>query len=128
MAKTIDDLILEISSLINVLNNKNSGSGVSGYNTCSPAANSGSVDDVFNALNNSLINYKNRIESLSKTHKNYEDVLNNGELKDKIDKFINEIKIIHGTGTGRLKKGIWEYLKTNKNVDEFRIGRYGEGE
>ena len=55
---------------------------------------------------------------------------------DEVEKFIdqaivnniNEIKIIHGTGTGRLKKGIWEYLKTNKNVDEFRIGRYGEGE
>ena len=55
---------------------------------------------------------------------------------DEVEKFIdqavvnniNEIKIIHGTGTGRLKKGIWDYLKTNKYVDEFRLGRYGEGE
>lgn len=115
MAKTIDDLILEISSLINVLNNKNSGSGVSGYNTGSPAANSGSVDDVFNALNNSLINYKNRIESLSKTHKNYEDVLNNGELKDKIDKFINEINIINS----ELPKGVTKLKHSNSFFDKY---------
>lgn len=41
---------------------------------------------------------------------------------------IKEIKIIHGFGTGRLRAGIWNYLKTNRNVSEFRGGRYGEGE
>jgi DNA mismatch repair protein MutS2 len=55
---------------------------------------------------------------------------------DEVEKFIDqavvnnipEIRIIHGMGTGKLKKGIWDYLKTNKNVLEFRLGRYGEGE
>ncbi len=41
---------------------------------------------------------------------------------------LEEVKIIHGVGTGKLKAGIWEYLRKDKNVKEFRSGRYGEGE
>jgi len=41
---------------------------------------------------------------------------------------LEEVKIIHGVGTGKLKAGIWDYLRTNKNVKEYRSGRYGEGE
>lgn len=111
MAKTIDDLIVEISGLINVLNSSKG----TGYNIGSPAPNSGSVDDIFNSLNNSLINYKNRIESLSKTHKNYEDVLNNGELKDKINKFINEINIINS----ELPKGVTKLKHSNSFFDKY---------
>lgn len=39
-----------------------------------------------------------------------------------------EIKIIHGVGTGVLLKEIRAYLKTDKRVSEFRRGNYGEGE
>jgi DNA mismatch repair protein MutS2 len=39
-----------------------------------------------------------------------------------------EIKIIHGVGQGVLLKEIRNYLKTDKNVVEFRKGKYGEGE
>ena len=39
-----------------------------------------------------------------------------------------EVKIIHGVGAGILLKVIREYLKTDKNVLEFRRGKYGEGE
>ena len=39
-----------------------------------------------------------------------------------------EVKIIHGVGEGILLKAIREYLKTNKNVLEYRRGKYGEGE
>ena len=41
---------------------------------------------------------------------------------------IEEIKIVHGVGAGILLKVIREYLKTDKNVLEFRRGKYGEGE
>lgn len=41
---------------------------------------------------------------------------------------LEEIKIIHGVGSGVLLKTIREYLKSNKNVKEFRRGIYGEGE
>lgn len=39
-----------------------------------------------------------------------------------------EVKIIHGVGSGVLIKTVREYLKSNKNVKEFRRGKYGEGE
>ncbi len=41
---------------------------------------------------------------------------------------IEEIKIIHGVGSGVLLKSIRTYLKRDKNVAEFRRGAYGEGE
>ena len=41
---------------------------------------------------------------------------------------LEEIKIIHGVGQGILLKSIRNYLKTNKNVLEYRRGKYGEGE
>lgn len=41
---------------------------------------------------------------------------------------LEEIKIIHGVGEGILLKEIRNYLKTDKNVLEFRRGKYGEGE
>ncbi len=41
---------------------------------------------------------------------------------------IEEVKIIHGFGMGRLKKGIHEYLRTHRGVESFRSGAYGEGE
>lgn len=41
---------------------------------------------------------------------------------------IEEIKIIHGKGTGALRSAVTDYLKTHPNVSEYRLGRYGEGE
>ncbi len=59
-----------------------------------------------------------------------------GEALYEVDNFIDravtdnlaEIKIIHGVGTGKLRAAIWEHLKRHKNVDELRLGKYGEGE
>ncbi len=41
---------------------------------------------------------------------------------------LNTVWIIHGKGTGALKKAVHAYLRTNKCVKEFRFGVYGEGE
>lgn len=54
------------------------------------------------------------------------------EVDNFIDKAVTdnleEVKIIHGVGTGRLRKAIWEHLKRHKNVGSLRLGKYGEGE
>lgn len=39
-----------------------------------------------------------------------------------------EIRIVHGKGTGILRKAVQDYLKTSPSIDTFRIGKYGEGE
>jgi len=39
-----------------------------------------------------------------------------------------EVKIVHGFGTGKLKAAVHAYLKKCKAVKEFRLGKYGEGE
>ena len=41
---------------------------------------------------------------------------------------LEEVRIVHGVGTGKLRAGIHEFLRKHKNVAEFRLGRYGEGE
>ncbi|MCR4594672.1 MAG: endonuclease MutS2 [Clostridiales bacterium] len=53
-----------------------------------------------------------------------------------IDKYIddvlrtglNEFTIIHGKGTGALKKGIHAFLKGHPSIRTFRLGTFGEGE
>lgn len=53
-----------------------------------------------------------------------------------LDRFIDNsvmagfstVWIIHGKGTGALKKAVHAYLRTNQSVAEFRFGTYGEGE
>ena len=41
---------------------------------------------------------------------------------------LNQIWVIHGMGTGRLRAGLHEHLRHHPNVAEFRLGAYGEGE
>lgn len=53
-----------------------------------------------------------------------------------IDKFLDnaalskleQVRIVHGKGTGILGKGIQKYLKTHPHVDSYRYGTFGEGE
>lgn len=52
-----------------------------------------------------------------------------------VDRFIDEaflgnlgqVYLIHGKGTGILRKGITDYLRRHKHVKSFRLGNYGEG-
>ena len=41
---------------------------------------------------------------------------------------LEEVRIIHGKGTGALRTAIQDMLKRNKAVKRFRLGKYGEGE
>lgn len=53
-----------------------------------------------------------------------------------VDKYLDDcfmakltpVRIVHGKGTGTLRNGIHKFLKTNKHVDSFRLGTFGEGE
>ena len=49
-------------------------------------------------------------------------------LDDACLSHLNQVRIIHGKGTGALRKGIHEYLKRQTYVKSFRSGEYGEGE
>ena len=94
-------------------------------------------------------------KSSDKNSKNYEYTKRSDNLKSKsvsseinllgltvdeaiplVDKYLDDcfmaklspVRIVHGKGTGALRNGIQKYLKTNKYVDSFRPGTFGEGE
>ncbi|MDO4300984.1 MAG: endonuclease MutS2 [Clostridia bacterium] len=58
------------------------------------------------------------------------------EALDKLDKYLDDVylagvspvTIIHGKGTGALRKAVHEYLRGNPRVKSYRLGQYGEGE
>ena len=41
---------------------------------------------------------------------------------------LETVPVIHGKGTGAVRKAVHAYLKRCKGVASFRLGRYGEGE
>lgn len=49
-------------------------------------------------------------------------------LDDAILAGIGSVRIIHGKGTGALRKALWEYFRTDPRVKAFRQGAYGEGD
>lgn len=40
----------------------------------------------------------------------------------------DEVRIVHGMGTGKLRTAVQNFLKKHRHVKEFRLGKYGEGE
>lgn len=58
------------------------------------------------------------------------------EARERIDKYIDdaiiaglhEVSIIHGKGTGALRKSVHDFLLRHPHVETFRLGKYGEGE
>ena len=40
---------------------------------------------------------------------------------------VEQVNIIHGFGTGALRKAVHEYLKSSKYVVEYRLGGFNEG-
>jgi DNA mismatch repair protein MutS2 len=57
------------------------------------------------------------------------------EAVDAVDKFLDDailaglhrVDIIHGKGTGALRKKITDYLKSHKSIKSFRLGEWNEG-
>lgn len=77
--------------------------------------------------NTSPLNAKSEINVIGKTSlEALEDVQN--FLDQALINGLEEVKIIHGVGEGILLKEIRSFLKADKNVLEYRRGKYGEGE
>ena len=53
-----------------------------------------------------------------------------------IDKYLDEaimhnvssVTIVHGKGTGALRKGLWELFRKDKRIKKYRAGQFGEGD
>lgn len=41
---------------------------------------------------------------------------------------LNQVRVVHGKGTGALRNGVHKHLKRCKQVKSFRLGEYGEGD
>ncbi len=58
------------------------------------------------------------------------------EALDEVDKFLDEtllagfheISIVHGKGTGALRKQVHDYLRTHPQVVKYRLGNWNEGD
>ena len=49
-------------------------------------------------------------------------------LDDAYIAHLKSVRIVHGKGTGALRKGVHNYLKRQKHVESFRLGEFGEGD
>ena len=58
------------------------------------------------------------------------------EAVAELDKYLDDaylahmpsVRIVHGKGTGALRKGVHNYLRRVKYVSSFRLGEFGEGD
>ncbi len=58
------------------------------------------------------------------------------EAINELDKYLDDaylahlssVRIVHGKGTGVLRKAVHEYLRRQKHVAEYHLGAYGEGD
>ena len=49
-------------------------------------------------------------------------------LDDAILSHLSTVRVVHGKGTGALRKGIHEFLRRQKHVKSYRLGEFGEGD
>lgn len=49
-------------------------------------------------------------------------------LDDACLSHLSQVRVVHGKGTGALRKGVHEYLRKQKYVKSFRLGEFGEGD
>lgn len=49
-------------------------------------------------------------------------------LDDALLSHLSTVRVVHGKGTGALRKGIHEYLRRQKHVKSFHLAEFGEGD
>ena len=49
-------------------------------------------------------------------------------LDDAALSHLEQVRVVHGKGTGALRAGVHKYLKRNRHVSSFRLGEFGEGD
>ncbi len=49
-------------------------------------------------------------------------------LDDAVLSGLSSVRIIHGKGTGALRKALWDYFKRDSRIKEYRMGTFGEGD
>ena len=62
--------------------------------------------------------------------------INGDEAVAKLDKYLDDayvshlksVRVVHGKGTGALRKAVHQYLRKQKIVDEFHLAEFGEGD
>lgn len=62
--------------------------------------------------------------------------LNGDEAVAKLDKYLDDayvshlksVRVVHGKGTGALRKAVHQYLRKQKIIDEFHLAEFGEGD
>ncbi len=101
-----------------------------------------SIDDLSPILKNNSKKSKNTVNyanpSKIKTISSELNIIgmNVEEAVPIVDKFLDDatlaklqnVRIVHGKGTGKLRKGIHQFLKKNGHVASYRLGTFGEGE
>ena len=58
------------------------------------------------------------------------------EALAELDKYLDDayiahlpsVRVVHGKGTGALRKAVHNYLRRQKHVDSYRLGEFGEGD
>lgn len=110
----------------------------------------GNIKTNININNIEKISTSNKTNETSNTNLGYTKISKTKNIKSEInviglnveeaifvvDKFLDDcslaklqnVRIVHGKGTGKLRTGIHSFLKNNPHVKSFRLGTYGEGE
>lgn len=58
------------------------------------------------------------------------------EALPELDKYLDDaylahlpqVRVVHGRGTGALRKGVWQHLKRLNYIKAYRLGEFGEGD
>ena len=48
-------------------------------------------------------------------------------LDDAMSAGVDQVRIIHGKGTGQMKNAVWDYLRKHPGISSYRLGEPGEG-